>query len=218
MKIDSNSYSSLALVYFLSTVIGFALWLWVDIAWIVWPACVALIWFCVWQTTFFRVPSRFRSEDDALVTSVADGRVVIVDRVVEQEFLHCECIQVSVYMNFFDVHANFWPCDGTLINYSYVPGKHLFAFRPKASLENEHSLVYVENRNGYRLLFKQIAGGFARRVVCYGSNGQTVRAGKQCGIIKFGSRIDLFLPLDAEIKVGVGELVRACETVIAVMP
>ena len=160
------------------------------------------------------MPQRKWGGSEREVTSVADGKVVIVERVFEPEHLRTECIQISVYMNFFDVHANFWPADGEVTYYCYHPGKHLLAFAPKASEENEHSCVGLRLPGGQEILFKQLAGGFARRIVCYAKEGLKVRGGAQCGIIKFGSRIDLFVPLDADVKVKVGDAVRACETVL----
>ena len=117
-------------------------------------------------------------------------------------------------MNFFNVHVNFWPMDGEVTYYKYHPGKYYLAFLPKAYELNEHSSVGMENSFG-RILFKQLAGTFARRIVCYAKEGEKVKKGSQCGIIKFGSRIDMYLPLDADIKVEIGDDVRACETVIA---
>ncbi|MBR5076245.1 MAG: phosphatidylserine decarboxylase [Bacteroidales bacterium] len=215
MKIDRNSRGTLALVYALSLVAGCFLLLFVHVPWVVWPLIALLVWFCVWQTAFFRVPSRVRSGGPSAVTSVADGRVVILEKVYEGEFLHRDCIQLSVYMNFFDVHANFWPADGVITYYHYYPGEHFLAFAPKASAENEHSCVGMRLSGGQEILFKQLAGVFARRIVCYAQEGISVKGGAQCGIIKFGSRIDLFLPLEARLKVKLGDTVRACETVLA---
>ena len=117
-------------------------------------------------------------------------------------------------MDFFNVHVNFWPVSGEITYYKYHPGKYLLAFLPKASELNEHTSVAVRNRFG-DVFFKQLAGTFARRIVCYAKVGETCTKADQCGIIKFGSRIDMYLPLDSEIKVKVGDDVRACETVIA---
>lgn len=215
MRIDKNSYGSVALVYAICTAVALALWIWVKIALIVWPMTAALAWFCVWQTVFFTVPRRVRTAPEDVVTSVVDGKVVFVGKVFESEYLQRECIQVSVYMNFFDVHANFWPIGGKISFYKYCPGLHLLAFEPKASVKNEHTLVCVQTKQGKEVFFKQIAGGFARRIVCYAARCTDAIAGEQCGIIKFGSRIDLFLPLDAEILVKEGQFVRACETAVA---
>ena len=215
MKIDKNSRGTLALVFGCSAVVALIFIFFVRIPWLVYPMLAMLLWVCVWQLAFFRIPKRDRKGSDRLVTSVADGKVVILEKVYEKEYLKQECIQLSVYMNFFDVHANFWPVDGRVDYYRYYPGKHFFAFKPKASEENEHSCVGIVTPQGRQIFFKQIAGGFARRIVCYGKSRGDARSGEQCGIIKFGSRIDIFLPLDAEIKVSLGDYVRACETVLA---
>lgn len=163
---------------------------------------------------FFRVPDRMRVGDENVMTSVADGRVVVVEKVYEPEHLKCECIQVSVYMDFFNVHVNYWPIDGEVTYYKYHPGKYLLAYLPKASELNEHSSVAISSPYG-DVFFKQIAGTFARRIVTYAKPGNAEVKGEQCGVIKFGSRIDMFFPLDAEIKVKLGDHVKACETVIA---
>lgn len=163
---------------------------------------------------FFRVPQRTRVEGEKVVTSVADGRVVVIEKVYEPEHLKCECMQVSVYMDFFNVHVNFWPIDGEVTYYKYHPGKYLLAYLPKASELNEHTSVGIKGEHG-EVFFKQLAGTFARRIVCYAKPGSHELKGDQCGIIKFGSRIDMYLPLDADIKVKLGDFVRASESVIA---
>lgn len=178
------------------------------------PLTAILIFFMGFVIFFFRVPSRNIPEGDSLVTAVADGEIVVLDRVYEPEFLKCECMQVSIYMDFFNVHVNFWPVSGEVTYYKYHPGKYFLAFLPKASELNEHTSVCVRSRYG-DVFFKQLAGTFCRRIECYAEPGRTCERGKQCGIIKFGSRIDMYLPLDADIKVALGEEVRACETVIA---
>ena len=165
-------------------------------------------------TFFFRVPKRVNVGGDNVVTSVADGKVIVIEKVFEPEHLKRECIQVSVYMDFFNVHVNYWPLDGQVTYYKYHPGKYLLAYLPKASELNEHSSVGMTSPYG-DIFFKQIAGTFARRIVCYAKPGSQESKGKQCGIIKFGSRIDMYLPLDADIKVELGEYVRGSETIIA---
>lgn len=178
------------------------------------PVIAILIFFMGFVLYFFRVPSRHTPEGENLVTAVADGEIVVLDRVYEPEFLKRECIQVSIYMDFFNVHVNFWPVSGEVTYYKYHPGKYFLAFLPKASELNEHTSVCVRNDYG-DVFFKQLAGTFCRRIECYAEREKTCVRGEQCGIIKFGSRLDIYLPLDADIKVGLGEEVRACETVIA---
>ena len=165
-------------------------------------------------TFFFRVPKRVNAGGDNVVTSVADGKVIVIEKVYEPEHLKRECIQVSVYMDFFNVHVNYWPISGEVKYYKYHPGKYMLAFLPKASELNEHTSTAIRSQYG-DVFFKQIAGTFARRIVCYAKPGSQEVKGSQCGIIKFGSRIDMYLPLDADIKVKLGECVRGSETVIA---
>ena len=215
MKLDKDSYGSVALAWLIGAALtALTFWLF-RCPWVRWPLFALFLTLVLWQTAFFRVPRRNRSGGPRSVLSVADGKVVIAEKVFEPEFLNRECLQLSVYMDFFDVHANFWPVDGEVVHYQYYPGEHFLAFKPKASEENEHSCVCLRTPFGQEVLFKQLAGGFARRIVCYAEEGLVVRAGEQCGIIKFGSRIDMYLPLDARICVRVGDRVRACETVIA---
>ena len=219
IKIDSDSYGT---ILFSWVICAALIWLtahFIKNWWISFPISLALVVFMVFITWFFRVPNRTApfTEDDHLVTSVADGKVVIVEKVFEKEYLQRECIQISVYMDFFDVHCNFWPITGKVTYYKYHPGRYLLAFHPKSSELNEHASSCLENAYG-EVFFKQIAGTFARRIVCYSEPGKMEYRGDQCGVIKFGSRIDLFVPLDAEIKVQVGDQVRAVETVLAILP
>lgn len=213
--IDKDSIGTILQTDLVVLVVMIAVLLFVRCKYVSIPLAAILLVFAFFVVWFHRVPERTIPEgDDSTVTSVADGKVVIIEKVYEKEYLKKECVQVSVYMNFFDVHANFWPMSGEISYYKYHPGKYLLAFLPKASDENEHSSTAIRNSKG-EVFFKQIAGTFARRIVCYSEEGATEERGKQCGIIKFGSRIDMFLPLDADIKVKVGDLTRACETVIA---
>ncbi|MCR5561084.1 MAG: phosphatidylserine decarboxylase [Bacteroidales bacterium] len=215
MKIDKDSYGDLALVFVLA---AFAIWAclrFVQPRWLAWTL-TAVVWvFAMWQLFFFRVPERRRAGNGKLISSAADGRVVIVDESYEDEVLGRDCKRVCVYMDFFDVHVNFWPVSGTVKYYRYHVGKHLLAFRPKASEDNEHTTAVILTPDGQEVLFRQLAGTFARRIVCYAEPGSEVQAGEQCGIIKFGSRLDIYLPLDAEIRVKVGDHVKAAEDIIA---
>lgn len=181
---------------------------------ITYPLCAILFFLMGFVLFFFRVPKRNTIPGDKIVTSVADGKVVVIEKVFESEYLKRECLQVSVYMDFFNVHVNFWPVDGEVTYYKYHPGKYLLAFLPKASELNEHSSIAIRSEHG-EILFKQLAGTFARRIISYATPGTRGIKGEQCGMIKFGSRIDMYLPLDAEVKVKLGECVKACETVIA---
>lgn len=214
MIIHKDCYSTIIKVW-----LGGALGLFLILKFIPWPVlsyllCIIPLFIMGFVMFFFRVPQRNRIEGENVVTSVADGRVVVIEKVYEPEHLKCECMQVSVYMDFFNVHVNFWPISGEVTYYKYHPGKYLLAYLPKASELNEHTSVGIKGKHG-EIFFKQLAGTFARRIVCYANPGNQELKGEQCGIIKFGSRIDMYLPLDADIKVQIGDFVRASESVIA---
>lgn len=215
IKVDKDSHGTIGINWAVISVLIACTLIFIHNLYISIPITVILLAFAFFVFWFHRVPDRDIPEGDSkMITSIADGKVVIVDRVYEKEYFKDDRIQVSVYMDFFDVHTNFWPMDGKISYYKYHPGKYLLAFLPKASEKNEHSSTVIRNEHG-ELLFRQIAGTFARRIVCYSKEGDNVERGRQCGIIKFGSRIDIFLPLDADVKVKEGDFTRACETVIA---
>ena len=219
IRIDKDSYDTILVAWCVCAILIWMAAHFLHNPWFSIPISVVLVVFMFFITWFFRVPDRTIPdyENDRLVTSVADGKVVIVEKVFEKEYLQRECIQVSVYMDFFDVHCNFWPVNGKVTYYKYHPGRYLLAFHPKSSELNEHASSCLKNPYG-EVFFKQIAGTFARRIVCYSEPGNMENRGDQCGVIKFGSRIDMFLPLDADIKVRLGDKVKAVESVIAELP
>lgn len=214
MIIHKDCYGTIALVWLICLPIAFALLYFVPFTFISYPFATIPVFFMGFVLFFFRVPSRMTPEGEALVTSVADGKVVVIEKVFEEEYLKKECLQVSVYMDFFNVHVNYWPVSGEVTYYKYHPGMYMLAYLPKASELNEHSTIAIKNDKA-EILFKQLAGTFARRIVSYADPGTKGVRGEQCGIIKFGSRIDMYLPLDADIKVKIGDKVRASETIIA---
>jgi len=213
--LDKDSRKEVVAVIIVSLALACLILCKITIPWLSWTLALLVIWFAVFVTYFFRVPKRNPVGSDKIVSSVADGEIVIIGKVFEPEYLKRECIQISVYMNFFDMHANFWPVSGEVTYYKYHPGKHLLAFKPKASEDNEHTCTAIRTEDGQEVYFKQLAGFFARRIVNYANVGDKVVAGDQCGIIKFGSRIDMFLPLDAQIEVKMKEVTSACETIMA---
>ncbi|MBR1926602.1 MAG: phosphatidylserine decarboxylase family protein [Bacteroidales bacterium] len=215
IKIDKDSKGTIATYWAVTLVLAVAAAFLIKSLWILVPFLFLLALFAFLVFWFHRVPDRKIPEgDESLVTSVADGKIVIVERVYEGEYFKDDRIQVSIYMDFFDVHANFWPVTGKISYYKYHPGRYLLAFLPKSSEKNEHSSTAVRNSRG-EVFFKQIAGTFARRIVCYSKEGMEVERGRQCGIIKFGSRIDIFLPLDAKVLIKEGDVTVAGVTQIA---
>ena len=214
MTIHRDGLGTIAAIWLFCGLLIFLSLRFITYQFISFPITAILVFFMIFVFFFFRVPHRKTVEGDNVVACVADGEVVIIEKVYEKEYICGECIQVSVYMDFFNVHVNFWPISGKVTYYRYHPGKYLLAFLPKASELNEHTSIAVRNEWG-EVFFKQLAGTFARRIVCYAEPGAEETKGTQCGIIKFGSRIDMYLPLGSDIKVNVGDEVRACETVIA---
>lgn len=164
---------------------------------------------------FFRNPKRKIQCDDKLVLSPADGKVVVVEEVFDNEYFKAKRLQVSVFMSPVNVHVNRYPISGKILFYKYYPGRYLVAWHPKSSVENEHTTVVVKNDTGIEILFKQIAGVLARRIVFYGREGETVKQGEQCGFIKFGSRVDVLLPPNAKINVKLGDNVKGGISIIA---
>ncbi|MBQ1210046.1 MAG: phosphatidylserine decarboxylase family protein [Bacteroidales bacterium] len=216
MRIHKDGWGTIAAIWAICISIIIICAIFIKQIWITLPICAIFVFLMTFILYFFRVPVRRGDiSSEKAVTSVADGEVVIVEKVFEEEYLKRECIQVSVYMNFFDMHVNFWPISGECTYYKYHPGKYFLAFMPKASELNEHTSMAVRTENGQEVFFKQIAGTFARRIVCLAKVGNPTVRGNQCGLIKFGSRIDMYLPLDADIKVEVGDDVVACLSVIA---
>ena len=214
--IHKDCYGTVLLVWSISLVFAFVILRFIPWTFISYPLAVIPMFFMGFVLFFFRVPDRQSIGADNDVTSVADGMIVVIDKVYEGEYLKSECLQVSIYMDFFNVHVNFWPVSGEVKYYKYHPGKYMLAFLPKASELNEHTSTAISSPYG-DVFFKQIAGTFARRIVCYAKPGSEEIKGTQCGLIKFGSRIDMYFPLDAEIKVKLGDYVKASESVIATL-
>jgi phosphatidylserine decarboxylase len=164
---------------------------------------------------FFRNPIFDINTGDKTVLAPADGKVVVIEETVENEYLKSKRRQISIFMSPVNVHVNRMPVSGTISFYRYHAGKYLVAWHPKSSTENERTTVVARMKNGTEILFRQIAGALARRIKCYVKEGQPLEQGQEFGFIKFGSRVDIFLPLDAKITVKVGEVTKGGRTVIA---
>ena len=177
--------------------------------------CASLL---VFVTYFFRNPTRVvEVSDDNLLVCPADGRVVVVEPTMENEYFHEKRLQVSIFMSPFNVHANWYPVEGTVLVSEHQDGRHQGAWLPKSSTENERSLVVIETPSKVQLAVRQIAGAMARRIVTYAKAGHQAQRNEHMGFIKFGSRVDLYLPLDTEIFVKVGEAVTGNETIIGLL-
>lgn len=181
------------------------------------PALVAggLTLFTVW---FFRNPARAIPQGPGLVVAAGDGKVVAIEEEFEPRFLKEKSIRVSIFLNVFDVHINRVPCEGVVEQVQYQPGEFLVASKPEATLKNEQNAIVVRTAQGGRVVCVQVAGLIARRIVCWLSQGDRVARGERYGLIRFGSRMDTFLPLGSTMKVAVGDHVKGGETVVGVLP
>lgn len=165
---------------------------------------------------FFRNPKRNTSVSDATIVSPVDGKVVVIEEVYEKEYFKDNRLQVSIFMSPINVHVTRHPINGEVVFSKYHPGKYLVAWHPKASEENERTTVVVKN-NSIEILYRQIAGALAKRIVNYAQEGEKVIQGSDSGFIKFGSRVDVYLPIGTEVKVTLDQKVKGGENVIAIV-
>lgn len=164
---------------------------------------------------FFRNPSRNTQKNPKHIIAPADGKVVVIEEAEESEFFKGKRRQISIFMSPFNVHVNRMPAAGAISYFRYHPGKYLVAWHPKSSTENERTTVVVKTSGGTEVLFRQIAGALARRIKWYVKEGDTLDQGQEFGFIKFGSRVDIFVPLNATVKVNLNQVTTGGETVIA---
>src|SRR5210317_775788 len=187
----------------------------ISIQWLKIILQLAFLVFLVLILQFFRNPKRHTKPNDHHILSPVDGKVVVIEEVFEKEVFEDRRIQVSVFMSPINVHVTRFPISGNITYSKYHPGKYLVAWHPKASEENERTTVVVENNAFGKVLYRQIAGALAKRIVNYAKEGNIAKQGEDAGFIKFGSRVDLFLPLDTNINVKLNQKVKGAETVIA---
>ena len=216
MTIHKEGYTSIALCVLLIFVVNALIQFYYPDAhvlkWFVYILSFALF---VIILQFFRSPHFPIALDEKNVLCPADGKVVVIEETDEIEFLKDRRIQISVFMSPINVHVNRNPIAGVVKYFRYHPGKYLVAWHPKSSTENERTTIVIENSKGIPVLFRQIAGAMARRIVWYVKEGDKVDQGQQFGFIKFGSRVDVFLPLGTKINVALGEVVQGGRTVLA---
>lgn len=174
---------------------------------------LAVFFFLIVQ--FFRLPKRNITTGENLAVCPADGKVVVIEEITETEYFNDKRIQVSIFMSPLNVHCNFYPISGKVVYSKYHPGKYLVAWHPKSSTENERTTVVVEDEKGRKILFRQIAGAVARRIVCYAHDGDKADQSREFGFIKFGSRVDIILPPDSEILVKIDQLTQGSVTPLA---
>jgi len=216
MTIHKEGYTSIALcilfIFVLNAIIQFYFPQAMVFKWLIYILSFALF---VIILQFFRSPTINILTNEKQVLCPADGKVVVIEEVEETEFLQDKRIQISVFMSPINVHINRNPIAGVVKYFRYHKGKYLVAWHPKSSTENERTTIAIENSKGTVVLFRQIAGALARRIVWYVKEGDVVEQGQQFGFIKFGSRVDVFLPLGTKINVNIGEVVKGGQTVLA---
>ena len=215
LRIHREGRRFLIILAFLAFAINVPLYLWQP-HWVFAIGVVLSAMLFCFVTYFFRNPIRVLEVDDPdFIISPCDGRVVVIEPVEEPDHFHDERMQISIFMSPFNVHANWYPIEGTVIRSEHQNGRHMGAWLPKSSTENERSLVVIETPSKAQIMLRQVAGAMARRVVTYAKPGGKSHRNEHLGFIKFGSRVDIYLPLDAEIFVDYGDIVRGNETVIA---
>lgn len=214
MRLHREGTPTLLLITAAACLGSFAAWHWGP-SWLAWPIALALLAVLLIVVWFFRVPARRPLQEATAIVSPCDGKVVAIEEVLEPEYFKDKRRQVSIFMSPLNVHINYNPISGTTVFYRYHPGKYLVAWHPKSSTENERSTVVVEHPRFGAVLFRQIAGALARRICTYSKEGTPVQQGAEFGFIKFGSRVDLFLPLDAAVKVAIGDVVQGSTSIIA---
>lgn len=216
MTIHKEGYTSIALsilfIFVLNALIDYR---YADITWLRWLVYIASFALFVTVLQFFRNPSRTFTTGNNLVICPADGKVVVIEETTENEYFKDKRLQVSIFMSPVNVHINRNPISGVVSFFKYHPGKYLAAWNPKSSTENERTTVVVTHENGTPVLFRQIAGALARRIVWYVKEGDRVEQGKEFGFIKFGSRVDIFLPVGTKVNLELNQVVKGGITVLA---
>jgi phosphatidylserine decarboxylase len=217
MSIHKEGVKSLIVVFLTLIVICFSLWLAFGNITLYFSSFVSTLFF-LFVLRFFREPKRIINYNNEHLLSPADGTIVAIEEVYESEYLKTKCIQISIFMSVWNVHINWYPIKGRVEFFRYHPGKYLVAWHPKSSTLNERTSIALMRDDGITILFRQIAGYLARRVVCYAMENHLVEQGQQVGFIKLGSRVDIFIPLDSVVKVELNQKVVGTQTVIALVP
>ena len=207
VKIHREGTNILIILLAVLLLVNAPLWIWlIDYIWIPATVLVASTIFYLLVVNFFRSPHRnFQGDIENVVVASADGKVVALEEVYEPEYLKCDCIQLSVFMSPMNVHANWFPVDGEVVYYKHHPGRFMAAYLPKSSVENERSTVVIRTKEGQLVLMRQVAGAMARRIVTYARPGDEASIEDHMGFIKFGSRVDLYLPPSTSILVKLGD-------------
>lgn len=218
MTIHREGRNLLFVLLLLLTAVCFGIQFWVGEGLLLNLTIIVSIGFYLIILQFFRNPSITIEKNDKHILAPADGKVVVIEETMEEEYLKERRIQVSIFMSPINVHVNRMPSGGLISYFKYHPGKYLVAWHPKSSTENERTSIAVKLNNGREILFRQIAGALAKRICWYIKEGVSMEQGQEFGFIKFGSRVDIFLPVDSSITVKMGQKTTGGRTIIATLP
>lgn len=217
MKIHKAGIIPIVVAFFLLTALSLAVFFLIDIPWLSSMFYAAFAFFFLFVCAFFRFPHREIPElQEGEVLCPADGKIVVIEETLEKEYFKDQRKQISIFMSVTNVHINWYPLEGIIAYVKYHAGQYLVAWHPKSSELNERNTVVVEGNKG-AILMRQIAGYVARKIVSTAQQNDQVKRGDRIGMIKFGSRVDLFLPLDAEVKVQIGQKVKGGKTILATL-
>ena len=216
MRIHKEGYLSIIIILAFVVLLNFTVYNFLPFLFVIIPLSIISVISFFYIVRFFRHPHRvIHHPDDKTIYAPADGKIVVIEEVEEREYLKEKRIQVSIFMSPLDIHVNWIPIKGIVSYFKYHKGKHLVAFAPKSSEVNERTTTVIKTANNVEILMRQIAGAVARRIVYYAKVGTEFKQGDELGFIKFGSRVDVFLPLDAEIVVNLQDKTVGNETIIA---
>jgi phosphatidylserine decarboxylase len=216
IHIHKEGYKILAFGFLILMILNIAVnIIWSDIELVKWAFIICSFMFYIFLLFFFRLPTRSMEPDPGLIYAPADGKVVVIEETMENEYFKDLRLQVSIFMSPFNMHSNRYPVSGRVKYVSYHHGQNMVAWHPKSSELNERSTIVVETKDGTEILVRQIAGAVARRIVTYSKENQDVLQGDELGFIKFGSRVDVFLPVGTEVEVPILQQVKANKSIIA---
>lgn len=216
MKVHKEGTGLLLTLFTILFVVNVGLYYAVETRWLFYTVAFVSATLFLLVLNFFRSPyRRFPFDSEGLVIAPADGTIVAIEEVMENEILHRKCLQISIFMSIFNVHANWFPVNGTVKYVSHQNGRFMAAYLPKSSTENERSAIVITTKKGVEVLARQIAGAMARRIVTYAKPGEKCHVDEQMGFIKFGSRVDVYLPVNTEVLVEMDQTVRGNQTPIA---
>lgn len=216
MTIHKEGYKIILVSFIILTVLNlFFGWIFSSFPFVYGVLGLASFIFFILIVSFFRIPKRIVEVNENNILAPSDGKVVVIEEVEETEFLKEKCTQISIFMSPLNVHCQWFPVNGEVTYTKYHTGSYLVAWHPKSSTENERNTIAVKANNAQTVVFRQIAGAVARRIVCFTKAGEKVTQEKQAGFIKFGSRIDVFIPLSANIKVNLEQKVQGNQTILA---